>query len=116
MRLTHVQTVAGSGVVLVVVGIVVVQAIVCRIVYAFERKNRSEMISLGSMPVYNIENHLQTGLVQGFDHDLELLELCEFAVRNRCVSVVRRKESNRVVTPVVTQPAFAQKHIMQELL
>ena len=72
------------------------------------------MIALGGVVVDHVENHLDAGLVHRLHEVLELLHL--LAALAARVLVVRRQVANRVVAPVVGQPAIAQARILDELM
>jgi hypothetical protein len=51
----------------------------------------------------NVEDHLNAGAVQRFDHVPELVEHCE-GIRLRAVGVMRCEERDWLVPPVVHTP------------
>ena len=73
------------------------------------------MVAFGGVVVDDVEDHLDAGLVQRLDHLLEVLHLLALAVAVR-VLVVRREEADRVVAPVVAQPALDEVGVVDELV
>ena len=73
------------------------------------------MAALGGVVVDDVEDHLDPGLVQRPDHGLELRDL--FAPRSAgAIGVVRGEQADRVVAPVVRQPASSQAVVRHELV
>ena len=99
-RMDHVQGVAAAGEVHVVAGVFRRQAVVCRVVDAAQRQGRSHLIALGGVVVDDVEDHFQTGGMQGADHHLELLHRLARRLTGG-VTQVRREEGQGVVAPVV---------------
>src|SRR5581483_8063779 len=97
-RMAHVQCVAGSGVIHVVARIVRNQAVVRSVIDATKRKRRPQVIAFSSVVVDHIENHFNACRVQALYHGLEFVDAVACAI-----AWLRRKESDRVVTPIVAQ-------------
>ncbi len=68
---------------------------------------------LGRVVVDDVEQHLDAGGVQVLDHRLELVQGA-LRVRRRRVRRVRREEAERVVAPVVRQPAQHEVGLVRE--
>ncbi len=115
VRVPHVEAVPGAGRVVVVARVVGHQAVVRRVVDALERQHRAEVVALGGVVVDDVENHLDALLVERAHHRLELLHLLA-ALSGARVLVVRREETDRVVAPVVAQPALDQLRVVHELV
>ena len=75
VRVTDVEAVARPGVVHVVPLVVVDQAVVGGVVDTAEPKRGPHVVALGGVVVDDVEDHLDTRLVQGPHHGLELLHL-----------------------------------------
>ena len=73
------------------------------------------MIAFRGVVVDDIENHLDAFVVQALHHLLEFLHLSAELAAGR-VLVVRSEKADRVVSPVIPQPALHQKRIVNELL
>ena len=88
----HVERVAGAGGVVVVAGVVRVEAVVAGVVDAPERQRRAEMVAFGGVVVDDVEDHLDAGVVQGADHRLELVDdlVARAGSRTRCAARGRR--------------------------
>ena len=115
MRVTHVQRVAGAGVVHVIAAVVGHQPVVGRVVDPFEREDRAEVIAFGGVVVDDVEDHFDAGRMQRLDEILELQHLLA-ALPGRGVLVVRREVANRVVAPVVPQSAIEERRVLHELM
>jgi hypothetical protein len=112
-RMGHVQGIAGAGVVHVVPTIAGHQAVVAGIVDASEGEGRPELVAFAGVVVDHVEDHLDAGLVQPFDHDLEFVDL--FAERPTAgVADIGREEADRVVAPVVRQALVDQVLVCYE--
>ena len=95
-RVPHVQRVPRAGIVHVIAWVIAHQPIVIGVVDSLERKRGAKMIAFRRVVVNHVENHFQPCRVQRLDHGLE------FANRiRRQVPRLRRKKSNRVVSPIV---------------
>ncbi len=73
------------------------------------------MVALGGVVVDDVQDDLDTGLVQRPYRGLELQDLLA-AVAPRGVRVVRGEETDRVVAPVVVQPHVDQPVVVHELV
>ena len=71
-------------------------------------------VILGGVVEDDVEDHLEPGGVQRADHLLELADLLPAVARR--VLVVRGEISDRLVTPVVAQPARDQRGVVDELV
>ena len=115
VRMPHVQAVPGARVVHVVARLVADRPVVGGVVEALERQHRSEVIAFGGVVVDDVEDHFDAGRVQRLDHLLELADLLA-ALAGARVLVVRREEADRVVAPVVAQPARDEVAVVDELM
>src|SRR5437764_15041127 len=80
-------------------------AVVREVVDPAEAKRRTEMISFSRMIVDHVQNHLDACCMQLADHRFELDNL--FARLSAAgVLRVRREKSDRVVAPIIRQPAI----------
>src|SRR5258708_36841010 len=100
----HVQSVAASSVVHVVARLPVEAPIVGSVVDAPEAHRRSQMIALRGVVIDHIQNYFETGAVQRPNHILEFSDLIACRPR-RGAARIRRKESDRIVSPVISQSA-----------
>ncbi len=108
-RIGEIEGIAGSGIVYVVARIVRPQPVVAGIVDALEGKRRPQLVALGGMVVDDVQDHLDAGVVEARHHFLELVH-----ERARQVARIGREEAERVVAPVVRQPALDQRAIVDE--
>ena len=95
-RMTEVHRVTGAGVVDVVAGRIGEQAIVGSVVDALEAQRGPALVAFGRMVVDHVEDHFDSSIMQMRDHLLEL--------RDRTgggIPLVGRKESDRVVSPII---------------
>ena len=113
--MSHVERVAGAGVVHVVLRAVLDEPVVGRVVDAAQRQRRAEVVALAGVVVDDVEDDLDARLVQGAHHRLELLHLA--AGRGvRGVLGVGGEEADRVVAPVVGQPLVEQRRVIDEVV
>ena len=99
-RMADIQAVPGTRRVEVVLPLPVDETVVRRIVEAFEGQCRPEMVAFGRVVVDHIENDLETGAMQCFDHRLEFVDLFARGP-SRAVAAVGGQEPDAVVSPVV---------------
>ena len=105
MGMQQIESVAGAGEIQIQTRILRLQPVISGIVYPAKAKRRAEMISFGSMIVNDIENHFDPCRVQVAHHRLELGDLCP-RLSAAGVLRMRREKSDRVVAPVIRQPAI----------
>jgi len=110
MGILHIERVATPREIHVIPGILG-EPVVGSIVHAAKRKGRAALISLGGMVVDDIQNHLDPCGMQAADHRLELLHSIQ-RPRLGVVTRFRREEPQRVVPPVIRQPAFQQMAVI----
>ena len=91
------------------------QAVVGAVVEPAEAQRRPLFVSLGGVVEDHVEDHLEPGGVQRFDHRLELVDLVA-AIAARRVLVVGREEADRLVAPVVAEPPGDQRTVVNELM
>ncbi len=73
------------------------------------------MVSLGGVVVDDVENHFETGGMQVANHRFEIAD--HVAGRfDRSIAPSRGKESERVVAPIIHQPAIDQMTVIDELV
>ena len=111
-RVGHVQRVATTGEVDVVAAVVRRQPVVRRIVDAAQGQRRAQLIAFRGVIVDNVENDLDAGGVQGLDHALELSHRRQ-RIAGGGIAQVGGEERERVVAPVVGQPARDQMAIVR---
>ncbi len=118
--LADVQRVPGAGVVHVVLRLVLDEAVVGLVVDAAHGQRRALVVALGGVVVDDVEDHLDAGRVQVADHRLELLHVGARRGEPRRagarVPEVRGEEGDRVVAPVVAQPALHEGVVVDELM
>ncbi len=107
----QVEGVAASGD--VDVATATVDAVVGALVEPSPREGHVLPGVLGRVVVDDVEQHLDAGGVQVLDHRLELVEGA-LRVGRRRVRRVRREEAERVVAPVVRQPAQHEVGLVRE--
>ena len=108
-RVTHVDRVAAAGDIDVVARVVFTEPVIRDVVDAAKGQHRSPLVTFRRVVVDDVENHLEAGLVQRLHHRLELAD----RVADR-ITRVRRKKADRVVAPVVPQPALDQCSLIDE--
>jgi hypothetical protein len=111
----RVETVAGSGGVVVEPGVVRDQTVVSRVVDPLEGEDGPPVVPLGGVVVDDVEDHFQTRGVKRLHHRLELTDLI---AGPPCagVAVVGGEEPDGVVAPVVGQPPVHEEHVVDELV
>ena len=107
----EIEGITSSGIVDVVARLVRQQPIVRRVVDAFERERRAEMISFGRVIVNNIEDDFDASVVKARHH---LLELGKCEIRHMRVAPGRREEGNGIIAPIIGQPPVAQIAVVDE--
>ena len=106
----HAEAVAGACGVVIKLRVVGDEPVVRGVVYAAEAESRPEVVALRGVVVDDVEDDFDARFVQRADHGLELVDLLA-SLAAACVTVMRRKESDRVVSPVV-----AERHVEQSLV
>src|SRR6266568_1279996 len=89
--------------------------VVRSVVYAAETESRPEVVAFCGVVVDDVENDFDPGFVQRADHGFELVDLLS-ALAAACVSVMRRKEADRVVSPVVAERHVEQSMVLNKLV
>ena len=115
VRVTDIKGVAGARVVHVAPSVMGHETVVGRVVDALERQHRTEIVALGRVVVDDVEDHLDVGCVEGLHHALEFGHLAA-ALGDARVAVVRRKEPQRVVAPVVPEALRGEVRVVHELV
>ncbi len=105
-RVIKVQRVAGSSDVIIKPPIGF-EAIVGRVVDAAKRQGRAELISLAAVVVDDVQNDFDPGVVQSLDGGLEAGDRLS-GQKPR----IRRKEADRVVAPIIDEPALDQMAVI----
>ncbi len=113
-----IERVAAAGGVDVAAGGAGFQPVVCGIVQAAEAERGTHLAGLGRVVEDDVEQHLEARRVQGVHHGLELGDLAAGPAgpHRRRVAVVRREVPDRVVAPVVRQPALRQEALRHVLV
>src|SRR5580692_6554892 len=107
-----VEGVAGTGVIHVVARLVRHQPVIRSIVDALKTQYWAQMVALGGVVIHYVENHLDAGGVEGFDHALELAHLFA-AVTSARVPRFRGKEIDRIVTPIIPEAPLGQMLVVE---
>ena len=108
-RMREVDRVAGARIVDVAARIVRLQPIVAGIVEPAKRQRRPGLLGFGGVVVDHVEDHLDAGGVQPAHRDAHLVRRAVRQIRR-----FRREEGERVVAPVVAQPALQHEAVLQE--
>ena len=114
-RMDRIQRVAGAGEVHVVARVVGHQAVVGGVVDPLEGEHRTQVVALGGVVVDDIEDHLDSLLVQGLHHALELAHLLAAAPGGRVLRV-GGEVADRAVAPVVAQAPFEQERLVGDVV
>ena len=80
--------------------IAVDETIVRGVIDTPEGEGGAHVVTLSGVVVNHIQNHFNASLVQAFNHGLELVDLVAILTVGG-ITIVRGKETNGVVTPVV---------------
>ena len=107
-RVPDLGCVAATGEINVATGIVRLQMVVAGVVDAAPGEGWSEMVSLGSVVVDDVQDDFDAGRVQSPDHRLEFLHH-QFRIAGRTVPRVGGEESQCVVAPVIDAPLLDQE-------
>ncbi len=109
LRVLAIDGVAAAGEIFIVTLVLLHEAVVDRIVDAAQRKQRTQFIALGGVIEHNVQDHFDPRRVQRLDHGLEFRHGILHGV------FVRGSEPcDRVVAPVIAQPALAQELFADE--
>ncbi|OPZ08098.1 MAG: hypothetical protein BWZ08_01406 [candidate division BRC1 bacterium ADurb.BinA292] len=73
------------------------------------------MVAFGGVVVDDVEDDFDSGGVQRLDHLFELVDLLAQLAAGG-IFVVRREKADRVVAPVIAQPALEQVRVVHELV
>ena len=113
--MAHVEAIAGARVIHVVAAVILNQPVIGGIVDAFEREHRPQVVAFGRVVVDDVENYFDAGLVKRLHHLLEFLNLLAIFSAGG-VFVVGRQIADRIVSPIIPQPALEQMSVMNELM
>ena len=91
------------------------QAVVGMVINAAERNGRTQVVSLSRVVIDHIQNDLDTSGMVGAHHRFKLRHGAAGGWI-RGIVLVGSKESESVVTPVITQAYLAQAVILQKLM
>ena len=111
LRVVELHRVAAAGEVLVLRAVVREEPVVQRVVEAAEAERRPRLVAFGRVVEHDVEHDLEPCVVQRADHGLEF----GHRVVDR-VAGVRREPRERVVAPVVREPAVDQEFLRHERL
>src|SRR5947209_6355144 len=81
---------------------VLFEDVVGAVVQPAEAERRPQVVALRGMIEDNVENNLEAGPVQRFDHVAKLVHWTK-GVLTRAVGLMRRKERDRRISPIVDQ-------------
>ena len=102
MRVADIEGIAGAGVVHVMGFIALDEAIVRAIVDAAESNGGAHVITLGGVVINHIEDDLDSSLVEGADHGLELGDHLA-RLLGKGIVMVWGEKAEGVITPVIAQ-------------
>jgi hypothetical protein len=108
LRGLHVQRVAGPGEILIPRGPSRFEAVVREVVDPAEGQRRAAVIPLGGVVVDDVEDHFEAGGVQRAHQRLEL-DGGGHGVARRREARIGGEEAERVVAPVVDEPALDER-------
>src|SRR6056297_3666590 len=91
------------------------QVVVVVVADSTETQSRSVDPTFRRVVVDDIDDHLEPRGVQRLDHLLELADLTT-SPASRGISRVGSEEADRVVAPVLRQPALQQVHFVYEVM
>ena len=113
-----IERITAAGRVQVITRIDIVQTVIGRVIQAPMAQCRTELISLGRVIEDDVEQHLQSGLMQRVDHRLELLDLAAEASSAHCrgIGMVRCEIADRVVSPIIRQTPLYQEAFRHTLV
>ena len=111
----HVERVSAPGVVCVKTRVFQGESIVGNVVYSPEAEGRPHLVSLGSVVIDDIQDHLDSRGVECPDHCLELRHLSAGNTLG-CILCLRREVADGIVAPVVIQPPVAEDLVIHMLV
>ena len=114
-RRLHVQRVAAAGHIVIVTRITRHQAVVRGIVHSLERQRRAKLIPFACVVVDDIQDHLEPVPVQCSHHAFELVDRSlRIAICGQ--SKIGGEEAERVVAPIIGQPAFRHESLVNVMM
>ena len=108
-RMRELERIAGAGEILVVARLVGQQPIVGGVVDAAIAQRRAHMVALGGVVVDHVENDLDAGIMQRRHRGAEVVDGIAAGV-----TLLRRKEAERVVAPVIAQAPLDQMAVVEK--
>ena len=111
----HVERVARSGGVEVVLLGVFDEPVVGGVVEAAESQSGAHVVALGRVVVDDVHDDFDVRLMEGLDHGLELVDLAAEPVGGS-VAVVGGEEADGVVSPIVREALGLQRRVVDELV
>jgi hypothetical protein len=91
------------------------EPVVGRVVDASEAQRRPPLAALGGAVEHDIEDDFQAGGMQRAHHAAKLIDLAA-AVTHRRIAIVGSEVADRLVAPIVAQPARDQRGVVDELV
>src|SRR6185503_7846576 len=110
-RMAEIERVTGPGVVDVVALLVWKQSVMRGVVDSSEAQRGAALVPFRGVVVDDIENHLDSGIVEARDH---FLELGDTAIAVRDIAGIGSKKADRVVSPVVGEAALEKVAVVDE--
>ncbi len=110
-RMGQIERIACAGIVDVIARLVWHQAIVGRVIDAFEGNRRATFVAFGGVVVDHVENDFEVGVMKAVHHFLEFADRVD---RRREETRVGREEANCVVAPIVGEPFVEQMAVVDE--
>src|SRR5690606_11956380 len=110
-RIADVDGITAAGVVDVVTRVLALQTVVAEVIDAFERQRWPETSTFSRVIERNIQNHFDARVMQAGHHLAKLgwITLLQ-------IGLMRRKECERVVAPVIAQPFLGKEMFVDETL
>ncbi len=99
-RMIAVDRVSATGIIFVI-ALVILQHVVDRIFQSLEAEHWSPLIAFAGVVEHDIENDFDARFVERFDHLLELVRPVPPEFGSGGITSMRRKERQRIITPVV---------------
>ncbi len=111
--MTHVQRVAGAGVIHVVTGLIVNEPVIGCVVHTAKTQRGAEMVAFGRVVVNHVQDHFDAGAVERLHHALELGYLAAVIAETR-IARLGREEVDAVIAPIIPEAAIDQGLLIQE--
>ena len=94
---------------------VLAEPVIFLVVGALETERWAKVVTLRCVVIDHVQNNLDTGPVQGFDHTLEFCDLTAL-LAPRGIPAVRSKKTDSVIAPIIGEAFFYEVAVVYKML